>query len=147
MKKIIYLLFALLFPLCFMCGCSNNQTTEPTKIQLTTENYSQYISLNLVYGNFIVYENSSYCIATIKTSSAKDSLIFKDVKIEFTLSHNGWITYGPALNRNIIQAELSYNGISESSMSLWRDDTVIAPPSSHVSDIIVIAISGEVLEG
>lgn len=147
MKKITYLLLVLIIPLVFICGCSNNNPEpEPTKIQLTTDNYSDYISLSLVYDEFIVYNNSSYCVATVKTFSAKDSLVFNNVKIEFTISHDNWRTYGPALNGNIIQAELSYSGISESSMSLWHEDTVIAPPSSHISDITIVSISGDVWE-
>ncbi len=150
MKKFLCLLIALIIPLFFMCGCSNTETEEPgkepIKTQLTINNCSDYISFNLVYDEFVVYNESSYCIAKIKTFSAKNSVIFDNVEIEFKISHYNWRTYGPALNGDIIQAKLSYNGISESSMSLWNKDTVLAPPSSHISDITIISISGDVWE-
>ncbi len=140
MKKLfsILLLVATLVSVLAFSSCGNEEeiseqnTIQYTKIKLTTQNYSQYIAINITYDNCILeldeeaeYTGTKYynlyCNGNISTAPRGD-YIFEKVNIVFnaptsTFSQSGIVG---------AYAELDKNGYSTTTVAL-KENHVIEP--------------------
>lgn len=146
MKKYLsYILLVLLVPILFLTGCGNS---EPTTITLTKDNYSEYIGFNITYGDVYFQDDAMYCIANISTFSKKENVEFDNCTITIKPTYSvadGWIVNG---QDNIIDTNISINGVSESSICIVKFLTLTEDyytPTSSQSNIIVESITGQVI--
>lgn len=149
MKKYLsYILLVLLVPILFLTGCGNS---EPTNIDLTTENCNSYISFNIEYGDLIFDEdnNTMYCTATITTSAIVDNITFKYTNISFTInptSINSWRPINEMLDKSI-KTDIDYTGHSVSTITLKAGLLLSTNclPTTNTSDIKIESITGQVI--
>lgn len=144
-KYLSYILLVLLVPILFLTGCGSS---EPTKITLTKDNYSEYIGFNITYGDVYFQDDAMYCIAEISTFSKKENVEFDNCTIQISLSYK--IETGWAANNNdkIIDTCLSFNGESSSSTTIIQYLTLnesYTTPTSSQSNIVVESITGQVI--
>ncbi len=108
-------------------------------VKLTADNYDNYISINLHYGDcFYINKNDSnalYCTGYI-TTLPKTNCAFSNVSIQFQIEVVGW-----AVDTSRIDAELSYLGESYCSFFLHQISPIL-PDSYTVS---IKSISGVAL--
>lgn len=146
MKKYLsYVLLVLLVPILFLTGCGNS---EPTKITLTKDNYSEYIGFNITYGDVYFQDDAMFCIAEISTFSKKENVAFDNCNIQISLSYK--IETGWAVNNTnkIIDTCLSFNGESSSSITIIQYLTLnesYTTPTSSQSNINIESITGQVI--
>ena len=86
MKKLLLILIPVLVVFCF-AGCSSDSNKQTyTRIELNTENYDEYISLNFYYSDcqIVAIEESElistcsiFAIANIETSKKKSTAFLK----------------------------------------------------------------------
>ena len=149
MKKYLsYILLVLLVPILFLTGCGSS---EPTKIDLTTENYNSYISFNVEYGDLIFDEENDtmYCTATITTSAIVDNISFEYANISFTLnptSVNSWRPINDSLDKNV-KTDIDYTGHSVSTITLKAGILLSTNclPTTNTNDINIESITGQVI--
>lgn len=119
MKKIASFLIVILSVLMFtLAGCSQSQSQEYMKIELTAENYTEYISINLYYIDYQIISSQEDDFGTIiytvnQTIGVETS---KRIDIQF---ENATISYTPNSEslRGNIEATLDINGNSKSSFT------------------------------
>ena len=149
MKKLLLILIPVLVVFCF-AGCSSGPNEQTyTRIELNTENYDEYISLNFYYSDcqIVAIEESeliSTCsifgIANIETSKKIDC-VFEDVALSYSPVDTSWEIYG----WGNITAELDINGYSKSSFSFYFADSLINLPYFGEHLLKEISVSGYVL--
>ena len=144
-KYLSYILLVLLVPILFLTGCGSS---EPTKITLTKDNYSEYIGFNITYGDVYFQDDAMYCIAEISTFSKKENVEFDNCTINIKPTYSvsdGWIVNN---QDNVIDTSISISGDSESSICLVKfltpNEDYYTPTSSQ-SNIIVESITGQVI--
>lgn len=152
-KKLLslILLVVFLFPCTMLTACKNEEPVEEYKeITLTTDNYSDYIAINVYYTDYNVLPSDktgqyttyyhAYCIAHIETSRKMDCH-FQNVTIRFAYKDSVlWTSPSYAKTRTT----LDYNGYSHSTISLelLHDSTQIEFPISSASFIKITEITG-----
>ena len=149
-KSLCYILLVLIIPIMFLAGCSKN--SDPVKIDLSTENYSQYLTFNVVYEDFMIDEenNVMYCTAKISTNAADTNLSFRYVDISYSITPTSVNTWTPVNNykdKNIV-TDINYDGTSIGTITLKA--TILAYsekclPTSKTTDIKIDSISGQVV--
>lgn len=131
-----------------------NQTHSYTKVMLTTSNYSQYITLNITFDNFITdyietdalgYRKYNLACRGLITTSKKADCYFKDVSIYYNISIDLW-----NIPIAIFSTKLDYNGLSSLSFSATQTDTAFFdlhfhfPDSNDIHSITISNIFGYV---
>lgn len=131
-----------------------NQTVSYTKVLLTTSNYTQYITINITFDNFIIdyietdslgYRKYNLACRGVITTSNKIDCHFENVSITYHISIELWNT--PIGG---ISTDLDYYGLSSLSFSATQSDSaffdfhVHFPNSNTIQSITVSSIFGYV---
>lgn len=148
MKKIVSILAVVLSLLMFtLVGCSNNNESKTSRIELTLDNYQEYLGVNFYYTDqqAIPVENDRYTLyctghfETVKTTDCS----FQNVIITYSSPNiQGWFT-----NPGGLQAIVSNEGVSHTSFGLTNTSTssIISYPSANLPYVNVTGISGFVI--
>lgn len=149
MKKLLLILIPILVVFCFV-GCSSDSNEQTyTRIELNTENYDEYISLNFYYSDCqivalnedeIISTCSIFGIANIQTSKKIDC-VFENAVLSYSPADISWEIYG----WGNITAELDINGYSKSSFSFYFADSLLNLPYFGEHLLKDISVSGYVL--
>ena len=115
MKKIISLILCfsvLLTPLCLLTSCGNK------KIELTRENYSNYIMINVEIENYRKEENKYYADITIVTDRAAN-VEFEGAKLKEAKdsSVSSALAKAQAANKKGLTIDLNYLGESRTTFT------------------------------
>ncbi len=134
----------------FFVGCKNSKAEkEPVKVQLTTENYKEYLSIfegaatyntSKKYDSLLgIYKYSGSANATIEISSMDSNNNFENVIVEFKILAWGDRSYDYEL-------KLNTKGEAKKNISTTVSDS-FSDPSGTLSDYIlrIESISGYVL--
>lgn len=155
MKKFtsFILVLTILFSVLSLTSCSENtsnetNTVEYEKIELTTQNYSKYLSITLTFSDSQFEHNGTKydisCMGTIKTKAMGDyKFEWKSgaANISYDLLFNSsWEkpVVGPSVEINI-------DGTSEASFFLHKQSSYLDFPTSARYPINVKSINGYVL--
>lgn len=145
MKKIASVLAVVLSLLMFtLVGCSNNDKSKVSRIELTLDNYQKYLGVNLYYTDqqAIPLENKRYdlyCTGHFETVKRIDCT-FENVTITYASPDiYGWFT-----NPGGLEAVVSHEGISHTSFGLTNEQSsaIIFYPSANLTYATVKNISG-----
>lgn len=154
MKKIVCLIsIVLITASALACFSACNSNSEPTRIELTTENYADYIAVNVYYSDLIAElspkssETFNYydltCIGNITTSKRVDA-VFENVSIVFYADLGLWRV--SALDKPT--AQLDHNAVSHCSFPVaWKDSPLLYFPYSQKMNIRIDSIEGFVVIG
>lgn len=150
---IISLLFFLLFSSFSLVACNTqNSESKADPVALTTDNYKDYLVVNVYYTDCIVLESSEsteystrynlYCIAHIETAP-KGDYRFSNVELQYNYNAPLWDA-----TTNKAKTDIDYYGYSHCSFSVkyFMEDstTSIKFPCSSPSHIKIQSISGTV---
>lgn len=148
MKKIVSVL-AVVFSLlmCTLVGCSSNDEAKTSRIELTLDNYQEYLGVNFYYTDqqAISLENEKYalyCTGHFETVRIIDCS-FENVTITYASPD----IYGWRTNPGGLQAIVSNEGTSHTSFGLTNSmhSSLISYPSANLPYVKVTGISGFVI--
>ncbi len=148
MKRILAVILVLV---CAMCvwSCDKETDTEYEKVELTSENFEDYITLNAYITDFTISESGSNdkkmysCVVHIETYGIRD-YVFEDVKINYKRpSDLQWNKSTiPAIGG--LDANLGSNGNSHVSFITWSGSITALDTSSFLKNIEFGRVSGYV---
>lgn len=154
MKKVLIYLLVCVFSISSCVGLTACSNKEPTyeKIVLTTQNYSQYIAINVYYSDcetLEAYRNENYtfydlsCIGNITTSKRADCS-FQEVSIKYIIKPQALWNVSPKSGNPY--AELNYEGESHCSFSISSVyNSILSFPFTADFTISVQEITGYVI--
>lgn len=126
---------------CLGFAACSNSTENYERIELTTENYEKYISINIYLSDYTAIvspqDSSHYDLAVVVniTTSKKKNCTFENVEIEFTPSSTIWLL---SSFPSSIKTKLDICGKSHSSVVATRENY----PSNRASTISLTSING-----
>lgn len=136
-----------------VCFSACNSKSETARVELTIENYADYIAVNVYYSDCVAElaasTNATYnyydlsCIGNIVTSKRVNA-VFENVSIEFYAVVFGW----SVSSMDKPTAQLDYGAVSHCSFPISRSGaTKIYYPYSQKTTIRVTSIEGFVVIG